>query len=131
MILKSAGIIDDSLVRSQNVLNFGYILYLVLREKNIEPSKIQTLVRRWVVMSILTQRYTSSPESAFDYDIRRLNDNQDIEKYIREEEERQLSESFWTNYLVDRLNTPVTSSPFWKTFLAAQIWEIEDFYQIV
>ena len=122
MILKSAGIIDDSLVRSQNVLNFGYILYLVLREKNIEPSKIQTLVRRWVVMSILTQRYTSSPESAFDYDIRRLNDNVDIEKYIREEEERQLSESFWTNYLVDRLNTPVTSSPFWKTFLAAQIF---------
>lgn len=122
MILKSAGIIDDSLVRSQNVLNFGYILYLVLREKNIEPSKIQTLVRRWVVMSILTQRYTSSPESAFDYDIRRLNDNQDIEKYIREEEERQLTESFWTNYLVDRLNTPVTSSPFWKTFLAAQIF---------
>ena len=122
MILKSAGIIDDSLVRSQNVLNFGYILYLVLREKNIESSKIQTLVRRWVVMSILTQRYTSSPESAFDYDIRRLNDNADIEKYIREEEERQLSESFWTNYLVDRLNTPVTSSPFWKTFLAAQIF---------
>ena len=122
MILKSAGIIDDSLVRSQNVLNFGYILYLVLREKNIEASKIQTLVRRWVVMSILTQRYTSSPESAFDYDIRRLNDNQDIEKYINEEIERQLSESFWTNYLVDRLNTPVTSSPFWKTFLAAQIF---------
>ena len=122
MILKSAGIIDDSLVRSQNVLNFGYILYLILREKNIEASKIQTLVRRWVVMSILTQRYTSSPESAFDYDIRRLNDNQDIEIYINEEIERQLSESFWTNYLVDRLNTPVTSSPFWKTFLAAQIF---------
>ena len=79
MILKSAGIIDDSLVKSQNVLNFGYILYLVLKEKNIEPSKIQTLVRRWFVMSILTQRYTSSPEFAFDYDIRRLNDNQDIE----------------------------------------------------
>ena len=122
MILKSAGIIDDSLVRSQNVLNFGYILYLVLREKNIEASKIQTLVRKWVVMSILTQRYTSSPESAFDYDIRRLNDNQDIEVYINEEIERQLSESFWINYLVDRLNTPVTSSPFWKTFLAAQIF---------
>ena len=30
MILKSAGIIDDDLVRSQNVLNFGYILYLLL-----------------------------------------------------------------------------------------------------
>ena len=40
MILKSAGIIDDSLVRSQNVLNFGYILYLVMREKNNEQAVI-------------------------------------------------------------------------------------------
>ena len=28
MIVKSTGIIDTALVRSQNVLNFGYILYL-------------------------------------------------------------------------------------------------------
>ena len=122
MILKSAGIIDESLVRSQNVLNFGYILFLLLREKNIEPSKIQSLVRRWVIMSILTQRYTSSPESAFDYDIRRFNETTDIEKYIVEEEQRQLSDTFWSDYLVDRMNTPVTSSPFWKTYLVAQIY---------
>lgn len=122
MILKSAGIIDDSLVRSQNVLNFGYILYLLLREKNIDASKIQSLVRRWIIMSILTQRYTSSPESAFDYDIRRFNETNNIEQYIIDEEKRQLSETFWSDYLVDRLDTPVTSSPFWKTYLVAQIF---------
>ena len=122
MILKSAGIIDDSLVRSQNVLNFGYILYLLLREKNIDSSKIQSLVRRWIIMSILTQRYTSSPESAFDYDIRRFNETNNIEQYIIDEEKRQLSETFWSDYLVDRLDTPVTSSPFWKTYLVAQIF---------
>lgn len=122
MILKSAGIIDDSLVRSQNVLNFGYILYLLLREKNIDASKIQSLVRRWIIMSILTQRYTSSPESAFDYDIRRFNESNNIEQYIIDEEKRQLSETFWSDYLVDRLDTPVTSSPFWKTYLVAQIF---------
>lgn len=122
MILKSAGIIDENLVRSQNVLNFGYILYLLLREKDIEANKIQSLVRKWVVMSILTQRYTSSPESAFDYDIRRFNETNNIEQYIVDEEQRQLSETFWSDYLVDRLNTPVTSSPFWKTYLIAQIF---------
>lgn len=121
MILKSAGIIDGSLVRSQNVINFGYILYLLLREKNVEPSKIETLVRRWVVMSILTQRYTSSPESQFDYDIRRLSEVENIEEHIRAEEERQLHETFWNNSLVEKFNTSVTSSPFWKTFLIAQI----------
>lgn len=121
MILKSAGIIDKSLIRSQNVLNFGYILYLLLREKNIEASKIETLVRRWVIMSILTQRYTSSPESMFDYDIRRLNEAESIESYIKLEEERNLHEVFWNNVLVEKFNTSVTSSPFWKTFLIAQI----------
>ena len=121
MILKSAGIIDDSLVRSQNVLNFGYILYLLLREKNISPEKMQMSVRRWVIMSILTQRYTSSPESMYDYDIRRLNNAPNVIDYINEEISRELSDTFWDNILVERLNTPVTSSPYWKTYIIAQI----------
>lgn len=121
MILKSAGIIDGDLVRSQNVLNFGYILYLLLREKQIPPDKIETLVRRWVIMSIITQRYTSSPESQFDLDIRRLNEAADIIQYIKEEEERRLGDTFWDNVLVENFNTSVASSPYWKTFIIAQI----------
>ena len=122
MILKSAGIIDESLVRSQNVLNFGYILFLFLREKGISPDKIESLVRRWVVMSIITQRYTSSPESQFDLDIRRLNESTDIEQYILEEEERRLGDTFWNNILVENFNTSVASSPYWKIYLIAQIF---------
>ena len=121
MILKSAGIIDGDLVRSQNVLNFGYILYLLLREKQIAPDKIETLVRRWVIMSIITQRYTSSPESQFDLDIRRLNEADDIILYIKDEEERRLGDTFWDNILVESFNTSVASSPYWKTFIIAQI----------
>lgn len=121
MILKSAGIISCDLVRSQNVYNFGYILYLLLRDKSLEPDKIERLVRKWIVMSIITQRYTSSPESAFDYDIRRLGEAENIEEYILEEEERQLSETFWNNILVDKFNTSVASSPYWKTYVMAQI----------
>lgn len=121
MILKSAGIIDGDLVRSQNVLNFGYILYLLLREKDVAPDRIETLVRRWVIMSIITQRYTSSPESQFDLDIRRLNEAEDIIQYIKDEEERRLGDTFWDNILVENFNTSVASSPYWKTFIIAQI----------
>ena len=121
MILKSAGIIDGDLVRSQNVLNFGYILYLLLREKEISPDKIERLVRRWVIMSIITQRYTSSPESKFDEDIRKLNDSENVSQYIEEELNREMSDNFFDNILPERFNTPVASSPFWKTFLIAQI----------
>lgn len=121
MILKSAGIIDDSLIRSQNVLNFGYILFLLLREKNINPDIIEKFVKRWVIMSIITQRYTSSPESQFDLDIRRLSEAKNLLQYINDELERRLGDAFWDSILVEYFNTPVASSPYWKMYLIAQI----------
>ena len=121
MILKSAGAIRDDLIRSQNVENFGYILYLTLKQKNIRPDLIEKQVRRWTVMSILTQRYASAPESAFDYDIRRLSNSEDILTVIDDEIDRQLNETFWSDILVEYFNTSVVSSPYWKTFLMAQI----------
>lgn len=121
MILKSAGIIDESLIRSQNVLNFGYILFLLLKERKINSNIIEKLVKRWVIMSIITQRYTSSPESQFDLDIRRLNEAQDLVQYIDDELNRRLGDAFWESILVENFNTPVVSSPYWKTYLIAQI----------
>ena len=35
MIVQSTGIVDSSLVRSKNVLNFGYILYLSLKDRGM------------------------------------------------------------------------------------------------
>lgn len=121
MIIKSTGAIRDDLIRSQSVVNFGYILYLLLRENNISPELVEKQVRRWIVMSILTQRYTSSPESQFDYDIRRLNVAEDINAFIDEEISQQLNDTFWSGILVTRLNTSVASSPYWKTFIMSQV----------
>ena len=121
MIIKSSGIIDSSLVRSQNVLNFAYTLYLTLKAKGIQPNKIENLVRRWLVLSILTGRYSSSPESSFDYDIKRIVEADDIELYIKHVEDGELSDAFWNNILVTKLNTSVTSSPYFNVYLMAQI----------
>ena len=74
MILRSAGFVDSSLIRSQNTVNFAYILYLVLRAQGVAPERIETLVRRWFVMSVLTGRYTNSPETTFGVDIRNIED---------------------------------------------------------
>ncbi|MCY4262182.1 MAG: DUF262 domain-containing protein, partial [Candidatus Dadabacteria bacterium] len=65
MILRSAGFVNASMIRSQNTVNFAYLLYLMLREQKEKSSQIESLVRRWFVMSILTSRYISSPETAF------------------------------------------------------------------
>lgn len=120
MIIRSTGIIDSSLVRSQNVLNFGYILYLSLKERKIDATVIEKLVRKWIVLSILTGRYSGSPESAFDYDIKRFTEQDPIE-YVSKTESGQLSDAFWNYTLVDKLDTSVSSSPYFNVFLMAQV----------
>ena len=121
MIVKSVGIIDKSLIRSQNVMNFGYILYLVLKNKGINSNIIEKSVRKWLILSILTGRYSGSPESAFDYDIKRFNSYDNPLEYIENEEEGNLSDAYWNNILVTRLDTSVASSPYFNLYLMAQI----------
>ena len=104
MIIKSTGIISPAMIRSQNVLNFGYALYLLLREKGEAAAIIEKVVRRWIVITILTGRYSGSPESTFDYDIKRFQTNDPIE-LLEHTEAGELSDAFWNNILVTKLNT--------------------------
>lgn len=120
MILKSAGIIDKDLVRSKNVLNFGYILYLTLREKGEKPALIENITRRWIVMSMLTGRYSSSPESAFDYDIKRLNSKKPLD-VLQNIEAGEFSDAFWNNILITNLEASIRTNPQYNVYLMAQI----------
>ena len=121
MILNSAGIIDASLVRSESALNFGYIIYLVLKSKGISPAIIEHVVRRWVVLSILTERYSAtSNDTAFVYDIKNFK-KQEPEEFLHKIEAGELSEAFWNISLISRLNTSVKSSPYFLVFVMAQI----------
>ncbi|MCK5544161.1 MAG: hypothetical protein KAI35_03025 [Desulfobulbaceae bacterium] len=120
MILRSAGFVEASMIRSQNVINFAYIVYLILRENNVDQGEIESYVRRWFVMSMLTGRYSASPESAFDYDIRRIRDS-GVKQYLIDVETAELSDAFWEAGLPQQMNTSVASSPYFKVFLASQV----------
>ncbi len=121
MILRSAGFIESTMIRSQNAINFAYIVYLILRAENVDSSTIESNVRKWFVMSILTGRYSGSPESSFDYDIKRIKE-EGFSKYIAEIESAELSVAFWEAGLPQQMNTSVASSPNFKVFLAAQVY---------
>lgn len=120
MIVKSTGIISPAMIRSQNVLNFGYALYLLLRAKGENAAIIEKVVRRWLVLTILTGRYSGSPESTFDYDIKRFQANDPME-FLEHTEAGELSDAFWNNILVTKLDTSVASSPMFHVFLMAQV----------
>lgn len=120
MIIKSAGFIDPKLIRSQNAINFAYIVYLKLRDLGVNSVKIESFVRKWFVYSILTGRYSGSPESTFDYDIKQIS-NKPFEEYFREKEDGELSDAFWNASLPQSLDTSVASSPYFHVFLASQV----------
>ncbi|WP_420149435.1 GmrSD restriction endonuclease domain-containing protein [Spirosoma sp.] len=120
MIVKSAGFIDPKLIRSQNALNFAYILYLKLKELGVNSTAIERYVKRWLVYSILTGRYSGSPESIFDYDIKQISQRL-FEEYLHEKEVGELSDAFWSASLLQSLDTSVASSPYFLVFLASQV----------
>jgi hypothetical protein len=72
MILRSAGFATSALIGGRNAVNFAYILYLRGRAENMAAADLERLVRRWYAMSVLRGRYTGSPETAFDLDIRQV-----------------------------------------------------------
>jgi hypothetical protein len=119
MIIRSAGFVDAGMVRSQNVINFAYALYLRLKRKLGNEPMIETWVRRWFVMSILTGRYSGSPESQFDKDIKFIASTPFAE-LLSNVESAELSDTFWDVGLVQNLNTSVVTSPAFNVFLAAQ-----------
>ena len=120
MILRSAGFVRASMIRSQNTVNFAYILYLTLRARRENPAHIETLVRRWFVMSVLTGRYTGSPETAFGVDIRNIADR-NAQDYLDAVEQAELSDAFWNAGLPQQMDTSVASSPYFNVFLASQV----------
>lgn len=120
MTIKSAGFTDRSLINSQNTLNFAYITYLKLREKGTDRDEIKRIVSRWFVMSLLTGRYSGSPESKFDFDIKQIS-KIGAEKFLQSIEDAELSDAFWDIGLVQELDKSTINSPFLNLFLAAQV----------
>ena len=120
MILRSAGFVNATMIRSQNTVNFAYILYLTLRARRENPATIERLVRRWFVMSVLTSRYTGSPETAFGLDIRNIA-KQNAQEYLNAVERAELSDAFWDAGLPQQMDTSVASSPYFNVFLASQV----------
>ena len=120
MILRSAGFTASSLIRSQNTVNFAYVLFLELRSQRMPPEQIESLVRRWYVMSVLTGRYTASPEVAFGQDIANIH-RQGAAPYLDNIQRADLSDTFWQVGLRGQMDTAVASSPYFNVFLASQV----------
>ena len=120
MILRSAGFVTSDLFGGQNAVNFAYILYLRGRAENVPAADLERLVRRWYAMSILRGRYTGSPETAFDLDIRQV-EARGLVAYANAVIETEMPESFWTGMLPQLMDTSSGQSPYFLAYKAAQV----------
>lgn len=126
LAIKSAGFISPKLINSQMTLDFAYTLYLLLhKDTTVDNSKLKHYVLRWYVLSTLTGRYISSPESVMDYDIKRIKERGFL-SYFNEIEPAELSDNFWEIQLPQRLESASINSPYLNVFFAAQIFNGEN-----
>ena len=120
MILRSAGFVTSDLIGGRNAVNFAYIIYLRGRSEGMPAADLEQMVRRWYAMSILRSRYTGSPETAFDVDIRQIA-ARGLASYTDSVIENELPDSFWTGMLPQLMDTSSVNSPYFLAYKAAQV----------
>ena len=118
-LIQSAGFINRKLISSKGSLNFAYALYLSLRSKGMDETKIQNLVKRWFVLSILTGRYSGSSESAIERDSKQILEK-GIEAYLNQIEQAELDAGFWTYRIVNDLDSSSPVNNAYLCYLASQ-----------
>ncbi len=120
--LRSAGFISRKLVNSIMAVDFAYTLFLILRESNEVPvSLVKHYVQKWYVLSVLTGRYSASPESMFYKDLRMIADK-GVVATLKSIEDAILSDNFWNIQLVQNLESTSTINPTYQVYLAAQVY---------
>jgi hypothetical protein len=119
MIVRSAGFISSKMIQSYNALNFAYALYLKMVAQGYQAGLIERYVKKWLVLSLITQRYTSSPESQINEDIRKI-EAKGITEFIDNVEKAELTDTFWKVTIPEQLITSSPNNPVFSVFVAAQ-----------
>lgn len=119
-IVKSAGFVDKRLFSSVNAVNFAYALFLIMRAEGASDSEVSSVVRRWLVMVLLTGRASGSFETAFERDLDRI-DRYGAAKTLSEIEESELADTFWDFGIPSRLTSSSVGNPQYLAFIASQI----------
>ena len=121
LAIKSAGFISSKLVNSNMALDFAYTIHLLLKESDVPVAERKRIVQKWYVLSVLTGRYSSSPESAFARDIRQISEIGVI-AMLKSIEDAILSENFWNVAVPQNLAMTSTNNPTYLVYLAAQVY---------
>ena len=121
--IRGAGFISPKMITSNMALDFAYSLFLMMRQDDCEVpvAERKRIVQKWYVLSILTGRYSGSPESVFAKDLKVISEV-GIRQALKNIEDATLSDNFWQVALPQNLSYASSLNPTYLAFLASQIY---------
>ena len=121
LAIKSAGFISSKMVTSNMALDFAYTIHLLLQESDVPVAERKRIVQKWYILSVLTGRYSNSPETVFAKDIRQISE-QGVTNTLKAIEDATLSANFWEVAIPQNLAMTSTNNPTYLVYLAAQVY---------
>ncbi|MDD1400899.1 DUF262 domain-containing protein [Limosilactobacillus reuteri] len=125
MILRDMGMRNSGKLGlvGHGVLNFGYILFLYLhRSTNLSQEKIASYLKRWIIMSALTGRYSGSSETITESDLKMISRDANPINVLDDILDREMNDSFWNGTLPNMLRVQSTQASSWRIFQMSQIY---------
>lgn len=105
-LIQSIGFVNDELISSKNTFYATYTFYLLGREKfNIDSVDLKSIISKWFVFCLLTQRYTGSQESEIEQDLVKFRNQIDLIGTLENIIDSELTNDFWNISLPQRLET--------------------------
>lgn len=122
-IIQSLGFVDYNLISSKNTFYATYSLYLLGKYKfNIEFKALESIISRWFIFTLLTQRYTSSPESFIESDLVKFREDSDFVEVLDSIIKSELTDDYWKITIPQRLVSSISNNVD-KVYIASQIKE--------
>ena len=121
-IIQAIGFVNENMIGSKNALYQTYALYLLGCKYGLKHNELKSTIAKWFVFGILTRRYTNSPESIIEQELRNFREHDNIIEYLEDIMTSELTNDFWEVTLPERLKSS-RSNPAESTYIASKIFE--------
>lgn len=122
-LFSEAGYLGKDLVRSNYVVVFSYVFYLMGKyEYHVDPLVLRYAIIRWIFMSTITSFYSSSPETTVERqmaDLRNINNAGEFVNYLDDTVKLRMNETYFSVELEKELISSSASSPLWFGYIAS------------
>lgn len=122
-LFAEAGYLNKSLVASNYVVVFSYVLYLIGKyEYKVQPIELRKVITRWIFMSTITSFYSNSPESTVERqfaDLRSIIGAANFVEYLNQTIKQKMNDSYFNVELINDLTSSAASSPIWYGYIAS------------